>query len=386
MNILSIHKHYFRRDGASTYFLDVNDLVEQHGHQVVPFSMHHQQNIETPYQKYFASEVDFATRSGLVAPLKKAVRFLHNTEAVKKLDLLIADHGPFDVAHIHNIYHHLSPSILPVLKKHGIPVVMTVHDYKLVSSDYTLVKKQSVTEKALGGLERMLHTVLGSYNKNVDLFLAPSKFMKQFCVKAGWPEERFVHLPYLLDVDSFGYQKEDKGYVVYAGRLSHEKGVETVLQAAAQMPDVIVKIAGVGPERKRLQHLARQKAINNVEFLGFLEKDAVQELIGSARVAVVPSEWLENYPFAVLEAMSMGTIVVASKIGGIPEQIIHGKTGFLFTPHDVGSLVVTLQQVMALSSAQRHAIGLAAREFVVSHHNPAHHYAQLLKIYEQVAS
>ncbi len=382
MKILAIHKHYFRRDGASTYFLDVNELLTKNGHEVVPFSMKHKKNLKTKYSSFFAPEISFRSTKNA---LKKAVKFVHNKTAVQKLEKLIAKHGPFDVAHVHNVYHHLTPSILGVLKAHKIPMVMTLHDYKLVNADYTLVRKRTIAEKTLESMERLFHSLKGSY-KAVDKFLAPSKFMQKFCVAAGWPKDKFVHLPYVVDAKTFAYTTKDGGYVAYAGRLSHEKGLKTLLAAAVRMSDTVFKIAGSGPEESALKRFAKQKGLNNVEFLGFLGKAEVKELIGQARVAVVPSEWFENYPFSVLEAMSMGTVVVASNIGGIPEQIKHGVTGFLFTPRNVESLVKVLGQAMELPTKQSTAIGLAAREFVVSKHSSEVHYERLMKVYEQVAS
>ncbi len=384
MNILQIHKHFFRRDGASTYFLNVSELLSTHQHTVVPFAMHHRQNESSEYSRYFVSQVDFRQSEGPMRTLRKAGRFVYSTEARRKLESLISAVGPFDVAHVHNIYHHLTPSILPVLKKHHIPVVMSLHDYKLVSADYSLTAKRSVAHKALGGLERMLHQLLRSYDQGVDLFLAPSQFMMDFCIKAGWPKERFVHLPYTVDTNAFVFSQHDDGYVAYAGRLSHEKGLELLVAVAARLPHVQFRIAGRGPLESKLEATIKHKSLNNVELLGFLKKDKLIEFISRAGVVVVPSTWSENYPFAVLEAQAMGKVVVASRVGGIPEQIAHGKTGFLVQPNNTHAWIDMLDQVQQLPSTTKDAISLAAREWVVSQHNLELHYERLMKVYEYV--
>ncbi len=386
MKILNIHKHYFYRDGASTYFLDVQRLLESEGHFVVPFAMKHKQNLKSIYQKYFVSEVDYRNRKGVVSNAKKAARFVYSTEAAQNLEKLIKDHGPFDVAHVHNIYHHLTPSILPVLKKHKIPVVMTVHDYKLVSSDYTLVAKRSVSEKALGGLERMLHQLLKSYDKNIDLFIAPSKYMMNFCVKAGWPKKRFVQLPYMIDTNSWKFARSDNQYVAYAGRLSHEKGVGTLLAAAHMNPQIDFRIAGTGADERRLKKLAKDYQLNNVQFVGFLHKKELRDLIRHSMVVVVPSQWPENYPMSVLEAQAMGKLVIGARVGGIPEQIVDGKTGLLFTAGNAEELSDALARAFTLTTPQKHGIGLHARQWVIDNHSLDVHYKKLIKLYAKVAA
>ncbi len=384
MKILNVHKNYFYRDGASTYFLELEKLLKTYGNEVVPFSMKHPENLKTKFEKYFIDEIDFRKKDGFTKKVKKVGHFLYSKNAQQKLEKLILDHGPFDVAHLHNIYHHLSPAILHTLKKHKIPVVMSLHDYKLVSSDYTLVSRRSFSEKALGGLEKMLHKVLKSYDK-VDKFIAPSNFIKDFCVKAGWPKSKFQHLPYMLDSDNWKYESGDEGYIAYAGRLSHEKGLMTLMKAAAHLHNINLKIAGTGPVESHLKQYVRHRSLNHIEFVGFLSKPKLRKFLANAAVVVVPSEWFENFPFSVVEAMSMGKIVVASRIGGIPEQINQNKTGFLFTPKDAHALADTLQHVYNIPSQQRDEIGLAAREWVVQNLNLKKHYKGVMQIYESVS-
>lgn len=383
MRILGIHKNYFYRDGASAYFLEVNQLLEAQGNDVVPFSMKHAKNLPSPYARYFVDEVDFRKREGLLETARKAAHFLYSRSAPRKLNALIRDHGPFAIAHVHNIYHHLTPSILPVLTRHHIPAVMTLHDYKLVSADYTLVAKYTPSERILGGLEHLLHQLLRSYDKHVQTFIAPSKFLLEFCVKAGWPRERFVHIPYCLDTDAFTPSLEDHGYVAYVGRLSHEKGLFTLLEAATRLRDVPFRIAGAGPLEEPLRAFVRERSLDNVQFEGFLNKEQVQQLIACSSMIVVPSEWPENYPFAVLEAQAMGKVVVGSRIGGIPEQIEEGKRGFLFTPGDPENLASTIEKILSLSVSEKQRIGRTAHEWVVQEHSFAVHYERIRALYDQ---
>ncbi|MEK7647702.1 MAG: glycosyltransferase family 4 protein [Patescibacteria group bacterium] len=384
MKILAIHKHYFYRDGASTYFLDVNALMESYGHTVVPFAMKGDHNLPTPYEKYFVDELDLRANRTLLDTVQKAKRVVWNSQAARQLDELIAEEGPFDVAHVHNIYHHLTPAILHVLVKHHIPVLMTLHDYKLVDANYALVIPRSFTEKVGGMVERVVHQIARSYARGVTLFHAPSKFMQEYCVRAGWPRARFVRFPYVVDVAAIPFTPGGDGSVLYAGRLSHEKGVELLIRAVALVPTCRLVIAGTGPLEASLRSLVREHALDDrVIFVGHLSKDALRQEMTQASIVAVPSQWPENYPLAVLEAQAMGKMVIAARAGGIPEQIKHGVTGFLVHESTPEAWAAAIAHVQALKPRQVQAIGDEARAWVTLYHAPVVHYGRLLMAYQQ---
>ncbi len=384
MKILAIHKTFYYRDGASTYFLDAIALMESYGHTVVPFSMHHAQNLPSPYADFFVPELDLRTGRTFMRNVRDAARVIWDRDAARRLEALLVQEGPFDIAHVHNIYHHLTPAILHVLRRHKIPVLMTLHDYKLVDANYALVIPRTFTEKVGGAVERVVHQIARSYARGVALFHTPSKFMREYCVAAGWPRDRFELFPYVVDVAAIPFAPGGDGSVLYAGRLSHEKGVAMVVHAVAQIPGQQLYIAGTGPLEGSLRSYVREHELEDrIIFTGHLSKTALREEMRRCSSVVVPSQWPENYPFAVLEAQAMGKVVVASRLGGIPEQIRHGITGFLVKEQTPEAWAAALRHVQELHPRQVQALGEEARSWVALYHEPAVHYERLLHAYHQ---
>lgn len=384
MKILAIHKSFYFRDGASTYFLDAIALMESHGHEVVPFSMKHAENLPSPYADFFVDELDLRKGRTFTRNVRDAARVIWDRTAARKLEALIAQEGPFDVAHVHNIYHHLTPAILHVLRRHQIPVLMTLHDYKLVNANYALVIPRTLTEKVGGAVERVVHQVARSYARGVTLFHAPSKFMRTYCIAAGWPRERFELFPYVVAVSTIPFAPGGDGSVLYAGRLSHEKGVDMLLHAVALIPDLRLRIVGTGVLEGALRAYVREHELEDrVSFVGHLSKEALREEMLRCSSVVVPSQWPENYPFAVLEAQAMGKVVIASRVGGIPEQIRHGVTGFLVKEQTPEAWAAAIRHMQALHPRQVQAVGEEARSWVALYHAPEVHYERLLHAYQR---
>ena len=218
MKILQINKFYYRRRGAETYMLDLIDLLEAHGHTVGVFSMEHPDTLESPFRQHFVSHVEFSHLSNLsISDKLKAVgRVIWNREAQRKLDALLYEFKP-DIAHIHNIYHQISPSILTILKKHNIPVVHTLHDYKLLAPNYNLLANGEIDESSKGGRyynvvrnraikgslaasllgmsEMYIHKAMQVYEKNVDCFISPSQFLKGLLDDWGVQAKRVEVIP-----------------------------------------------------------------------------------------------------------------------------------------------------------------------------------------------
>jgi glycosyltransferase involved in cell wall biosynthesis len=234
-----------------------------------------------------------------------------------------------------------------------------------------------------GAVERIVHQLARSYARGVTLFHAPSRFMLEYCVAAGWPRDRFELFPYLVDVAAVPCSPGGDGTVLYAGRLSHEKGIDLLIRAVAQIPGLPLLIAGTGPLEESLRTYVREHALDDrIIFAGHLSKDALREAMQQCSVVAVPSQWSENYPFAVLEAQAMGKIVVASRVGGIPEQIRHGVTGFLVREHTPEGWAAALRHVQALQPRQIKAIGEEARSWVELYHAPEVQYSRLLHAYQ----
>ncbi|MBF8280824.1 MAG: glycosyl transferase [Candidatus Magasanikbacteria bacterium] len=383
---------------------DLMSALEGAGHEVIHFSMHHPKNAPTPWSEYFVSEIDFRKPGGT---LRKAGRILYSLEAANNLEALLKIVKP-DVAHLHNIYQHLSPSILTVLKNHKIPVVQTLHDYKLMCPNYKMFTQGSICERCIGrrfrnaaihqcindaflpslgaAVELNFHKALQFYERGVDLFISPSKFMMEKFLEWGEPPEKIVQLPYLVNVDEYAPHPEHENYLLYFGRLAVEKGLLTLLNAMQGLPTVQLKIVGVGPQMNELKKYVDDQVLAKVEFLGFLEGDELKETVANARAVVLPSEWYENYPLAILEAMLMEKIVIASRVGGVPEQITDKETGFLFTPKDVKGLRETIRAVWDLPPDEASQVGGRARAWAEIHHEPRQHLRALLGLYNRVIS
>jgi glycosyltransferase involved in cell wall biosynthesis len=325
-----------------------------------------------------------------------------------KLDALIRDTRP-EVAHLHNIYHQLSPSILRVLAKHRIPAVLTMHDYKLICPAYTLYTDGAPCERCKGGayynatlhrcvkdsraksalctIEAYLHSALGLYRRNVACFIAPSRFLAAKAIEFGMDPARVTYVPNFVETAE-PVAAPNGNYVLYAGRLERVKGVATLVDAfcrrSGTAPCELV-IAGDGEERAALERYAVSRGATNVRFTGHLPQAALQPLLDGALFAVAPSEWHENAPLSVLEAAARGKAVVVSDMGGLPELVKHGETGLVFRAGDASALAAALDELLADHDRTRE-MGRKARAFVEETFSPERHYDELMALYSRVLS
>jgi len=400
--LLSINNYYYRRGGSETVFFEHNRLFEQVGWQVVPFSMHHPQNQASPWAGNFVDDSSGEGANSTVGKLGRAVNAIYSTEAARRIRRLIESSRP-DVAHAHNIYHQLSPSVLMELHRHDIPVVLTLHDLKLACPAYKMYSHGQVCERCKGGalrnvvlnrcikdstamsalvwLESTLHKMLDVYARTVSQFVVPSRFFLQKFAEWGIDTRRFTYVPNSVDVDAHVPQGQPGDSFVYAGRLVPEKGVDTLIRAVAQAR-VKLRIVGTGPEEARLRQLASELG-GDVEFVGYLSGAALLAAISGARAVVVPSEWYENAPLSVLEANALARPVIGADIGGIPELIRAGETGFVYQSGNLDALVEVLTQVQRLPVSTLSRMGLAAREWMRAEFTPAAYRERMLAVYRK---
>lgn len=374
MRIIQVNKFNYLRGGSEKYFLEISRELREQGHEVALFSMKHPLNESSQWSKYFVSNVDF-NKSSFWQKLIIPARVLYSLSAKKKFTKLIKDFKP-DLIHCHNIYHQISPSILVAAKKQGIPVVMHLHDYKLICPNYKLFTKDKICQRCRGGkyykcfqykclndswarsllasLEMYLHhKILKIYKKNVDIFIAPSQFMKNACVHFGWPEEKITVLRNFHNINNEDEKPKTNNkanYLLYFGRLSTEKGIDVLLRALTKNEEEL-KIAGTGPDEKRLRALSHSLGLEDrVAFLGFQDGLKLQALINEAKAIIVPSVWAENMPFSVIESLANSKIVIASHSGGLAE-LINNKNGLLFKTGDSQDLVVKIAALNKLDTA-----------------------------------
>ncbi|MFZ4759612.1 MAG: glycosyltransferase, partial [Burkholderiaceae bacterium] len=332
------------------------------------------------WSRFFVDEIQFGHSYSLGQKVVKATKVVWSFEAQRQLRALLAEFRP-DVAHLHNIYHHLSPSILPVLRKAGVPTVMTAHDLKIACPNNKMYNASGVCERCKGGrvhnvvrfrcvqdslaasaivaAEAAVNGVLGSYRNNVDRIVVPSRFFLEKFVEWGWPRDLFRYIPNWLDATRIEADPRPGGYFLYLGRLAPEKGVATLIRAARQA-GVRLAVAGDGPMRPALEAMA-EGATDRIELLGFRSGDDLARIVRGARAVVAPSEWYENAPLSVLEALAAGKPLIGSRIGGIPELVDEGRSGWLFPAGDADALADLLRKVSAIPDATLEAMGQEGR-------------------------
>ena len=410
MKILHANKFYYNRGGAESAYFALADLLARRGHEVVPFAMQDPGNIATAYSRYFVSNVEL--RDDGASPLAKltaATRILYSREAEQKIERLIEDIRP-DVAHLHNIYHQISPSILRALRRHRIPTVMTLHDYKILCPAYTLYSNGEVCERCNGhryynavlracvresrvksaicALEAYFHSATGAYRKNADLFIAPSDFLRGKAIEFGVDQGRIITLPNFIDASGAPMSETYGNYFLYSGRIDGVKGLHTLLRAvrsSSAISSFALWIAGDGEQRPQLEEYSRVHGLDNVRFLGQLSQDELAPVIAHARFVVLPSEWYENAPMSVLEAAARGKAAVVSNIGGLPELVRDGDTGVIVPPGDVTAWRAAIEQLLA--DPQRAVrMGRRARSFVEEAFGPDKHYQDLMNIYQRAGA
>ena len=405
MHILQINKFYHIVGGVDRYYLDLGKLLKKKGHKVAYFSMDHPRNQKTKWSKYFVSNASF-NKPYLGQGFKLFLRMLYSREARRQIAGLLDDFRP-DIAHIHHIYHQISPSILLELKKRKIPIVHTVGDYHLISPHhnnlfhrdhicevskphryYKTVIHKCIKNSYLASLaeavEQYFHYYLKIYIKNIDLFISPSKFMTGKLIEYGLPQERIRTLPYFTDYLSSPMSKEEGKYILYFGRLSEEKGLRFLVDNVGKLPDIRLIIAGEGPLGFELKKtIAKNKYINIEIKEKFIPEIELKKLIQGCRFVVFPSQSYETFGISLLEAYASGKPVLASRIGALPEIVKNNITGYLFesgNPDDFTKKLIKLW----LSFNLRQNMGMSGRRLTELEFNPDIHYERLLNVFSQL--
>lgn len=405
MKILQINKFFYKKGGSELYLFGLRDLLKRHGHEVMDFSMHHEKNESSKYQKYFIKPVDFDGPQNIFKKIKNAFHLLYSFEAARNLEKMILEEGKPDVAHLHNFSYQLTPSIVRVLKKYDVPIVWTLHDYKIISPNYNLftrgqidlstkpdnffrcVKnrcvKDSYAKSFLAALEMFLHRKVTKLYDQIDCYVAPSKFLHSLVVEWGIPQKKVFHLYNFIDYAQIEPSAEHEDYYFFVGRFIEEKGVMPMLEAFALMPDRKLKIVGAGPLEQQMLDFLEHHQLPRVEMLGAIYKPQLYDLMRKAKAVIMPSVWLENNPLAMLDAMACGKPIIGSNMGGIPELIDEGKTGLIFDPSAENDLT---KKIIELDSYDLVEMSRNTRSKLEKIANPEIHYRGLMEIYESVIS
>ncbi|HLW84738.1 MAG TPA: glycosyltransferase family 4 protein [Candidatus Sulfotelmatobacter sp.] len=409
MRILYCNKYNYPFSGTEVYLFELMELMRSHGHQVALFSMADPRGIPTSYDHNFVPHIEFRQEAGLIEKIGLAAHAVYSPEARGRIRAMIAEFNPH-VAHVRNIYHHLSPSILWELKAQGVPVLYHVNDFKLLCPTYNLVRQGEACEDCQAGAfwrvvgsdcypglgartalmaEAYAQRWLGTYEKCVDLFLAPSQFVRDKFAEHKWDTRKFRVLPH-FQVASSVEPPAANGPMLYFGRLSAEKGVGDLLRAMQRLPSQRLIVAGDGPQRSELQALAAQLGLmgltgagaDRVEFVGHVRGAELDGLIVRSRFTVLPSHAYETLGKSILESYARGRAVVASDLGSRRELVHEGETGLLYPVGDVGRLAETIASLNEPGRAER--MGLAGWQLVREQYTPEANYRVMAGFYEEL--
>lgn len=445
MRILLVNKYFYRKGGAETYFFALAEGLRALGHEVAFFSMQHPNNESSYWSKYFVSEKDYVGDISAFKKVQEASTLIYSFEARRKFEALLEEFKP-DVIHMNNVHRQLTLSILdaPYLKKHHVPVVYTAHDYILVCPAYTMVNghgevcdacldkhfmhavknvcvKGSRTKSALATMEAEFLKFHHAYSK-IDLIIAPSQFMKSKLDEGGFASKIVAMQNFLTDsqiamgarvANTHKFEDAQAGarpYFLFFGRLSKEKGIFTLVKAFLQaaglgkgagsetgagaghnevLPDTWdLHIVGDGPEREAIERLiasAGPQAESRIHLLGYKNGEDLQREVGNARFSVLSSEWRENMPYSGLESLAAQTPVIGANIGGIPELVVEGETGFAFESGNVSDLTDALIKASHAGENDYQIMQQACTKYVNERCEQSQYVRQLEDSYRRIA-
>lgn len=422
MKVILVNKFHFRKGGSETYYFDVAEGLRRLGHEVHFFAMEGPDNEPCEDGDLFVSAKDYNGPTGLGQKMSAATSLIYSKEARRKFQELCERVRP-DVVHMNLVHRQITLSILdaPYIKEHKVPVVFTSHDYILVCPSYVMLDgRGEVCDACLGGrfvnclkrkcvkgstaksgmafAEAEFLKLTGAYKK-IDRIIAPSGFMRDKLVEGGFPPEQAVHMQNFAKDEVLASARDgadrtdwDNPYLLFFGRLSKEKGVDVLVEAFAkampQLPgNLRLVIAGDGPERpaieERLAGMAHEDAAR-IELVGFQAGEDMRKYAERASLAIASSRCRENMPYSIVEAFALGTPVVGTDIGGIPELVREGTTGFLAEPGDAASLSEAIIRASGLlgDCAAYEKMQTVCREYVLAHCDQARYMEELTALYQ----
>ena len=377
MKILQVHNAYQHSGGEDTVVEAEAQLLRAHGHKVISMRRGFEQIAE----------------AGL---FRAATEALWSKRSQVELRDLVHDEKP-DVLHAHNTFPLVSPSVFWEADQARLPVVLTLHNFRLVCPQAQLLRDGAVCEKCVGrtplpavihGCYRdsrrastvlagmlMLHRGLGTWVHKVDRYIALNDFCREKFVQGGLPAARIMVKPNFVDAVNTGPAQRREG-LVFVGRLSHEKGIEVLARAAAAMPPNSIKVAGAGPDGAALAQ--RPSAV----MLGHLQAAQVRTAMAQAHALIFPSIWYETFGMVILEAFATGTAVIASRLGAALNLVTEGETGLLFEPGNADDLAKKMLWAMA-HPEEMAAMGERARALALARFTPSANHLQLMAVYRE---
>lgn len=410
MKILMVNNFYSNVGGVETYISSLADLLKKFSHEVYFFAVDKKPYIDEKieYTHFFPAYKEFASMG-----LKDLPEFLtnpfyfYNFEAKIKLDKFLKEIKP-DIVHLNSISRYLSPSVIASCKKYKIPIVMTLHDGFFACPDVALlIKSETYCKDALCKKGNILPCVINKCNDKsllksvvsasefffrkihklydkVDVFICPSRAIYDLALSSGIKKEKLNLVPNFIDESYFNIasSEENKGYFLYVGRLEPVKGLNFLLEAMKNLPEINLKIVGTGSEEDNLKELARKLELTNVEFLGFKTGEELEKCYLDSIATIIPSIYLEAFGLTVIESFAYSKPVIGSKIGGIGEIIQNGVNGKLFEVANIEQLTTAIKD-MYVNQDETKKMAKSAKGSIHKY-NSASYYKQLDTIYKKL--
>ena len=411
MKILQINNYNYLKGGSEKVYQVTIELLKANGHQVRYFSTADPKNEEL-CEGYAVGIQSWRNAKGLIGKLKGVCDFIYNLQVARQLDSYLNDFHP-DVAHLHIFYGNLSNAIIDVLHKHQIPMIQSVHEFRLLCPAYTCLNmhlrvcercamstfklsciskrciKGSFTMSVIASIECFVRDRFYNYQKNISAFVMVSRFIEKKHIEY-FPQIASKCYQIYNSIDVEYYEKfvipvccKERCYL-YLGRLSNEKGIKTLIDVFRKKSHLCLKIVGTGIAEDELKEYVRKLGLSNIEFLGFVSGEKLLNIVSAARFTMVPSEWYENNPLSIIESLALGTPVIGSDIGGLPELIVEGKNGFLHNPKDELSLKEALKRAEDLSTEEYESFCKFSIKMARERFDNKVYYQKLMELYKYV--
>lgn len=386
LRVLVVHNRYRGAGGEDAVVAGECALLRARGHEVVEY-------------------IDDNRRIADLGVVASAVRTVWARDSYKRLSALLRQ-TPVDVAHFHNTWFLVSPSGYYACRAAGVPVVQTLHNYRLACPAAGFFRdgrpcedclgrlpwpgivhrcyRQSRAQTALVAATVTSHRWAGTWRRAVSAYVACSEFQRRKLVAAGLPQDRLLVKPHFVAPDP-GPRSGVGAYGVFVGRLAAEKGVRTLLAAWRSLPDVPLKLVGTGPLADEARAAVQRAGCTAVELVGELARPAVFAVLKAARFLVFPSEGYETFGMSIVEAFACGVPVLASRLGAMAELVADGRTGLHFAPGDASDLAATVRRAWDDPDASA-SLGLAARAEYEAKYTADRNYEMLLEIYVRAAA
>ncbi len=401
MKILLVNKFHYLKGGSEKYYFELGELLKENGHEVAYFSMYNEKNITTGDKEYFVESIDLNVGSKL-----KALDVIYSKENAKKMEEALDDFKP-DIVHLNNFQRQLSASIVKVIKKRNIPIVFTAHDVQAICPAITMLDgDMNICEACMGGkymnctkktciknskMKSLLGTIEGYYYRNkkiytnkIDYIITPSEFYKDKFIKDGINKTKIKAIHNSIDVNKYDVKTADKGYALYFGRLSKEKGILNLIEAFSKLKDGSLYIAGEGPEKENIiEFIKNNKLEDRIKLLGFLNSEQMIEQISNCKFVVVPSIWYENCPYSVLETLAIGKPIIGANIGGIPELVNDNENGYIYYYNNVNELSEKMKKLFENDDIVK-KFSKKSKELAKELYSKENYYNKLMEIYNDL--